>query len=360
MKITNIKFLRWYYMTTLRERNFRRLQESISGKKSDGHAVFNFYTYPFFQSITGVNLNDYFHKPSVTLQCQIEALELLDGIGNPVPDMGSVAEASGLGGIVKFDEHGFISVHPNPNIANVDEADELDWLEPGDPYGDNYMRQALETLQYMVDNCPKGYKINPHPVMGPFTVGANLRGISDFCADTIAEPDIVNKILDVVVETQIRFMKAQEKILGSLHHILVADDLSAFLSEPAYREFILPRYHQMFKEFPNTQRWLHNDSTARHVAPAIADSGMVAWQYLPEIPPQEALQLTKGNVTLLGGLSPLELQKWSADETYNNCIKTLKSFEENNRCVLGAGGSINQVPLENLKAMFKAADDFKL
>lgn len=347
-------------MSTLRERNFRRLRQSIAGEKSDGHAVFNYYTFPFFQTVTGVKLDDYFHKPKVTLECQIEALEKLDGVGNPVPDMGPVAEASGLGGVVKFDDHGFISVHPNPDIAAAVDAGDLDWLEPGDPYADNYMRQALETLQYMVDHCPKGYRVNPHVIMGPFTVGASIRGIGDFCADTIGEPDLVNKILDVVVETEIRFMRAQEKILGSLHHILVGDDISAFLSEPAYREFVLPRYEQLFKEFPNTQRWLHNDSTARHVAPAIGDSGMVAWQYLPSIDPRDALELTKGKVSLLGGLNPLDLQKWTADETYDKCIEVLKSFNGNNKCVLAAGGSVNQVPMENLKAMFKAADDYKI
>ncbi|GAA0181293.1 hypothetical protein SH2C18_38470 [Clostridium sediminicola] len=347
-------------MTTLRERNFRRLKQSIVGEKSDGHAVFNYYTYPFFQAVTGVKLDDFFHKPEVTLECQVEALEKIDGIGDLVPDMGSVAVASGLGGIVKFDDQGYISVHPNPRIAEAETVEDLDWLKPGDPYGDNYMRQALETLQYMVEHCPKGYRVNPHAVQGSFTTAANIRGISDCCADTLVEPEIVNRILDVVVETQIRFMKAQEKILGSLHHILVGDDLSAFLSEPTYREFILPRYQQMFKEFPNTQRWLHNDSTARHVAPAIGDSGMVAWQYHPDISPHDALELTKGKVSLLGGLSPLDLQKWTADETYDKCIEVLKSFEGNNKCVLAAGGSINQVPLENLKAMFKAADDYKI
>lgn len=347
-------------MSTLREKNSRRLRQSIAGEKSDAHGVFNFYTFPFFQAVTGVKLDEYFHNPQVTLQCQIEALEKLDGIGNPLPDLGSVAEASGLGGKVVFDDSGFISVQPNPAIAAVTEASELDWLKPGDPYGDNYMRQALETLQYMVDHCPKGYRVNPHPIMGPFTVGANLRGISDFCADTIAEPDLVNTILDVVIETQIRFMHAQEKILGSLHHILVADDLSSFLSEPAYRTFILPGYEKLFKEFPNTQRWLHNDSTARHIASVIPESGMVAWQYHPSISPPDALELTKGEVTLLGGLNPLDLQNWTVDETYNNCIEVLKSFKGNSKCVLAAGGSINQVPIENTKAMFKAADDFRL
>lgn len=347
-------------MSTLREKNLRRLKESIAGKQSDAHAVFNFYTFPFFQTVTGVNLDEYFHNPEITLESQIGAFEKLDGIGNPVPDMGAVAEASGLGGVVQFDDHGFISVHPNPRIASAETVADLDWLVPGDPYGDNYMGQALQTLEYMVTHCPEGYRVNPHPVMGPFTVGANIRGINQFSMDSLLDPGLVQKILDVVIETQIRFMKAQEKILGSLHHIFVADDLSAFLSEPMYRDLILPGYQQLFKEFPETQRWLHNDSTARHVAPAIADSGMVAWQYLPEIEPEDALALTGGKVSLLGGLSPLELQKWSAEETYDNCIKVLESFNGNNKFVLAAGGSVNQVPIANLKAMFKAADEFKI
>ncbi|MBF7096748.1 uroporphyrinogen decarboxylase family protein [Alkalibacter mobilis] len=347
-------------MPTLRERNFRRLRQSVAGEKSDGHAVFNFYTFPFFQAVTGVKLDDYFHKPEVALQCQVEALDLLDGVGNVVPDVGSVAEASGLGGIVKFDNLGFISIHPNPDIVAANDAGDLDWLVPGDPYGDNYMKQVLDTLQYMVDNCPEGYKVNPHPVMGPFTVGASLRGLINFCEDTVEDPDLVNKILDVVVETQIRFMRAQKKILGSLHHILIADDLSSMLSISAYRTFVLPRYEQMFKEFPDTQRWLHNDARAQHIAPAIVDAGMVAWQYLPTMDPSVALELTKGKITLLGGLNPLDLQKWTADETYDKCIEVLESFQGNNKCVLAAGGSINQVPIENLKAMFKAADDYKI
>ena len=116
----------------------------------------------------------------------------------------------------------------------------------------------------------------------------------------------------------------------------------------------------MFEPFPQTQRWLHNDSTPRHIAPAIADSGMVAWQYLPEIAPADALSLTGGKVTLLGGLNPLELQAWTPEETYETCIEVLKSFGGNNRCVLAAGGSVNQVPIPNLKAMFKAADDYEI
>lgn len=344
-------------MSTLKERNAERLRKSISGEKTDGHAVFNYYTFPFFQAATGIDLNEYFHNPKACLECQVQALDMLDGCGNIVPDMGPVAETSALGGKVRFDDHGFISVAP----AEIEELDDVLAIKPGDPYGDNYMRRALETLEYMVQNCPEGYKVNPHVIMGPFTVGAQLRGISDFCADTIAEPELVEAILDLVIETQVAFLHAQEKILGEpLHHVLVCDDLSAFLSQQAYQDIILPSYDRLFTEFPNTQRWLHNDSTARHVAPYISKGGMVAWQYHPSITPHDALELTEGKVTLLGGLSPVELAGLTVEETIEKCTEVLKSFEGNTKCVLAAGGSVNQVPIENLRAMFRVADEFKI
>ena len=318
-------------MSTLKERNAQRLQQSITGQRPDGHAVFNFYTYPFFQAATNVDLDQYFHNPKACFESQLEALELLDGCGNLVPDMGAVAETSALGGTVRFDEHGYISVKP----AEIEELDDVLAIKPGDPYGDNYMRRALETLEYMVQHCPDGYKVNPHAIMGPFTVGAQLRGISDFCADTIGEPDLVQAILDLVIETQINFLHAQEKILGGpLHHILVCDDLSAFLSAASYEEIILPSYDKLFAEFPHTQRWLHNDSTA--------------------------LELTDNKVTLLGGLAPVELAGLTVEQTIQKCNEVIDSFQGNPRCVLAAGGSINQVPIENLKAMFQVADQRKI
>ena len=57
--------------------------------------------------------------------------------------------------------------------------------------------------------------------------------------------------------------------IAPLHHVLVCDDLSAFLNPQMYKELIIPIYEKLFAEFPNTQRWLHNDSTTRHIVSQI-------------------------------------------------------------------------------------------
>lgn len=252
-----------------------------------------------------------------------------------------------------------------PHIAGHEGAgiivEEAMAIQPGDPYGDNYMRIALETLEYMVQHAPKDIKVNPPICMAPFTVCAQLCGIGDFCANTLEDPDMVQAMLDVATETCIRYMKACEKVMGGpLHHLLLSDDLSSFLSVRGFEEWVLPTYEKIFKEFPNNQKWLHNDAKANHLAKAIADAGFQAWQYAPSVPSEHAMAETGGRVSLLGGLHPVELQSMSAQQTYDVCMEKPRSFGGNNKFVLGVGGSVNQIPVENLMAMFHAADDYKL
>lgn len=348
-------------MSTLRERTHRRMAQSIAGEPSDGHSVFYFYTYPFYQNVTGMPLPEYFHDPKMQLDMQAKVLDMLDGVGNLCPDVGSVAEASSFGCPVRFDNAGFISVHEYPGLKDIEDADEIDeLLHFQGPYGDNYMKVALETLKYMVENCPERYKVNPPVVMGPFTVACQMFGPGDFCEMTLIDPDIVTTLMDRIVEAEIAYMKEMEKILGSLHHILVCDDISAFLSPGLFEEFVMPYYDKLFAEFPNTQRWLHNDANAKHIAHLIPKCGFKAWQYGPCMTAKEAAELTGNQVTLFGGFKPLELANMSLEEVETKLNELFDEFDGNPKQVVATMGSVNQVPLENLKLILKMCDERKI
>ena len=56
----------------------------------------------------------------------------------------------------------------------------------------------------------------------------------------------------------------------------------------------------------------------------------------------------------------MELAGLTVEQTIQKCNEVIDSFEGNPRCVLAAGGSINQVPIENLRAMFRVADERKI
>lgn len=343
--------------STLRNRTFDRLKKCIAGEETDAHAVFHFYTFPFYKNVTGVDLKEYFHNPKTAFDVQLEGIEKMEKCGSFQPDLGPAAECSAIGGQVRFDAEGFISIAPS-GVGTFEEAIQL---KPGDPWGDNYMRNALEMLQYMVENAPPDIKVNAPICMAPFTVSAQLRGITDFMMDTILDPDLVRALLDVATETCINYMKACEKILGGpLHHLFLSDDLSSFMNVERFDELVKPTYEAIFREFPHSEKWLHNDAKADHLAKPIADTGFQTWQYAPSVPSEYAMEQTGGQVTLFGGLNPLDFQKKSAQETYDICVEKLKSFKGNNKYVLGVGGSVNQIPVENLLAMLHAADDFKI
>lgn len=344
-------------LKTLKERTFARLGQSVQGIPTDHHAVFNYYTYPFYQSVTGVDLKQYYHDPKLMMETQLQVIEMLDGCGSLQPDVGSVAESSSLGGHIRFDRTGFISVHD----IGIECVEDLVNMKPGDPEGDNYMRVALDALQYMLENVPEGVRVNPPICMGPFTVAAQLRGIGDFCSDTLEDPDFVAALLEITTQTCINYIAASEKLFKKpLHHVLLCDDISAFLSERGFREWIKPTYEKIMAQFPNTQFWLHNDADAFHLAEAISESGFVGWQYAPNISTPALLEKTKGRVSLFGGLSPIQLQSMTPEEVYRVSIEKLQSFGGNTRCVLGVGGSVNQIPIANLMAMLRAADEYKI
>ncbi|MDO4621416.1 MAG: uroporphyrinogen decarboxylase family protein [Eubacteriales bacterium] len=342
--------------STLRERSFDRFSKALRGEKTDAHAVFHFYTFPFYHACTNVNLKEYFSDPKVAFETQLEGIEKLERIGNLQPDFGINIETSALGGTVRYDKEGFMSVEK----MQIETEEEVADIKLPNPWDTELGYKCLSQLQYFKENCPDWCKVNAPTVTGPFTVAAQLRGITDFMCDTLEDPDFCEALIEKSTEFCIMYMKEVEKILGHIPHLFLSDDLTSFLQPGPFNEFVAPAYKALFKEFPDSQRWLHNDAQAWHLAESLENVGIQAWQYAKNLNPAELAEKTHNNITLFGGLDPLAFQKISAQETYDICINRLKEFNGNSRLVLGAGGTVNQIPVENLLAILKAADDYKI
>ncbi len=340
---------------TLSERNQKRIRNSIEGRKSDRQPFMFFINYPFIHSVTGVPLHEYFNDPKTMLDAQVETFRKL-GLNGPVmPDYGVVAECSGMGAHIQYDKLGFPSVHNPQNL----ELEEVVKIKPGDPWAGNLMTKALEALQYMKGNAPEGFIVENSIMVGPFTTAAMLRGISDFCADLYEEPDMIKALIDTVVETEIRFMKEQEKILGKLDHILLADDITSFVSEGQFREFVMPAYDKLYSAFPGVERWLHNDGEAGRLAGLIADCGFKLWHVGTCFDIVQARKDSRGEVSLVGNLSPLtDLRQGTAESVWEAANRQMDLFEGDSKFILGTGGYINYgTPPENLIAVIKAAEE---
>ena len=311
--------------------------------------------HPFFASVCGISLRQYFESPQEMMKAQLKAFELT-GYQNPLlPDFGVVPVASGFGCRVVFDNIGI----PGCESLEAEELEELDGLEPADPKGENYMGKALEYLAYMKKYKPEGIQAGPSLLMGPVTVASLIRGTTDFCMDIFDDPKRVNRLLDVITETSVSYLKAQEEILGSLKHLVVSDDISSFLSRSQYEEFVLPHYEKLLCHFPDTVKILHNDAEAAHLAGAIGDTDFDYWHVGSCIDIQKAREDSHGKITLIGGLDPIrEVAKLPPESLYDTAVKRLEAMGGDDRMILSAGGFVNYgTSPENIKEVVRAVQE---
>lgn len=106
------------------ERNVERLRKSIAGEKTDGHAVFNFYTYPFFHAATNVPLNEYSIILSFAFSLSRKRWRCWTAVVTWFLIWVRLAECGALDGKVRFGRHGrhgFISVEP----AEIEDLDDV-------------------------------------------------------------------------------------------------------------------------------------------------------------------------------------------------------------------------------------------
>ncbi len=345
-------------MDDLYIRNNIRLLKSIRGEKPDAHPFYLWFNFPFVKSVTGVDMDRYFHDPATMFEAQLELISQLDGCAAFYPDFGVVPESSGLGGKIRFDNKGFISV----SASGINGMEDVRKMKPADPYGSNYMRKCLETLDYMKTHMPqgKGYALDAAKLVGPFTVAAQTYGITELCLEIYDNPDLVKALIDIAAETGIRFMKEQEKILGKLDYILIADDIAAFLSEKDFREMVVPSYDRIFAEFPGVERRYHNDANAFHLAGAIADAGFSLWHMGHMFSILDAAAKSDNRITICGDLEPVVFAGLSEEEAENACNELLTRFDGNTSLVLSTGGFFSYgTPIANVKALMRSADQRK-
>ena len=334
----------------------QRLEGSIAGEKLNRQPIHFFIDAPFCCSVTGVPMQEYYASPQTMMECQLETYDKIGGFGSLYADFGVVAEGSAYGGQVRSDPTGVLALRP----SGIETLEDVQKLEPMDLYGDHFVGKSLRIMEYMVQHKPEDYRVDITRVIAPFTTAASLRGISDFCSDIYEDPDMVFALLDRVCEDLIRYVREQERIIGHpARYILLADDISSFLSPASFREFVKPYYEKFWAAFPYAQRWLHNDADAAHLAGAIAAAGVSLWHAGSGIDVHKAMADAGNRVRIVGNLHPIHvLRDGTPDSVYEATCGFIRECKGNTKHVVSVGGYVTwDTPVENVKAMIQAADD---
>jgi uroporphyrinogen decarboxylase len=320
-------------------------------------AVYN--AAPLTTSLTGTEINAYYRNPDLKMAAQLKLLELLPGIVTIPPlwaDFGPVLECSAFGSEILWQEN-------DPPFAKrvIHSYPEIGGIKPVNPERDGLMPMALEHYRYMWDHlsqkhldewgCLDGVAVT----VGPVETAGLLIDYQNFFLGFYDAPDQIKMLLEVVTESILRWVFAQEEINGRLKQLIVIDHMAAQITADQFEEFCFPYLQRIFREFAHATRLYHNEGNVGHVLSRIADLGADIFHF--GIDMAIAKKAIGDQIVLMGNLHPVNvLLNRSPAEVKDACRKCLDLGAPGGNFILsGAGGLAPYTPIENIKAMAEAA-----
>jgi len=188
-------------------------------------------------------------------------------------------------------------------------------------------------------------------VEGPAAEAADVRGVEGFFMDLLLEPERTSELMDLCLETAIKFAAAQ--IEAGADTIGIGDAVASQVSATAYEEHIQPREKKLVEAIQRqgAKARLHICGNITHLLPGIATLGVDILD-LDHMVDMRAARAAVGNRVMLSGNidpvagvlrgTPEKIRRYMRD-TY---AQAGNPFAVNAGCEIPSG-----TPPENLRAL---------
>jgi uroporphyrinogen decarboxylase len=314
---------------------------------------------PFTTAFTGMDINAYYRNPDLKMAAQLKLLELLPGIVTIPPlwaDYGPVLECSAFGSEILWQEH-------DPPFAKraIHSYPEIEHLKPVNPEKDGLMPFALDHYRYMWDHIDKEYLDEwgcldgVAVTVGPVETAGLLIDYQNFFLGFYDAPEQIKGLLDVVTESILRWICAQEKINGRLKQLILIDHMASQITSDQFEEFCFPYLKKIFREYAHATRLYHNEGNVQHLLPRIADLGADVFHFGIDVGPTK--KAIGDRVVLMGNIHPVHvLLNQGSSGIKEACWNCLDMGAPGGNFILSSGGGLApHTPKENLEAMAEAA-----
>ncbi|NJN96076.1 MAG: uroporphyrinogen decarboxylase [Anaerolineales bacterium] len=261
---------------------------------------------PWLPGYAGVHTLDFFLLPDLWLKIHKDLLDRFpDAVWIPGfwVEYGMAAEPSAFGARVHFHEDRPPSIEP----VTTDLAFWAD-APAADPYEDGFMPLVLRLTQHAEERLQaEGLGINMVAARGPMVTAGWIMGITDLMTGLITHPKEVNRFLDTLTTTIIRWLHAQLKQIRQPEGILLLDDIVGMISVNHYHEFVEPHLRRIFDEFDGLIRIYHNDTPCAHLYPALAEANFDVFNFSHKADIAIVKAQMGHRVALMGNVPPLEI-----------------------------------------------------
>jgi len=199
---------------------------------------------------------------------------------------------------------------------------------------------------------------------GPLTVAVNLRG-SEFLSDLVEDPAYADELMGFLTEAAILRAKAITALWGiQRQEIGLADDMIEAIGVRTYIERVLPhhrRYYDALDPERRMRRTMHLCGDAcRHFPIIAAECGVSSFDTGFPLDFAAVHRAVGPSVEILGGVEVATLLHGAPEAVFARAQSILTSgVLEGERFILREANNLPPcVPMENLAAMYRAAQEY--
>jgi len=150
----------------------------------------------------------------------------------------------------------------SPMLANqgrvLTDGDEVMRLAVPDPAKNEVLRRLVGMCGFLEAETGRRVPISAGQE-GPFTSAVLLRG-EHFLADLYDAPSLAHRLLDVVTDTYIAFVRYVHALNGeTTGSVGLADDFAGLISPALWPEFVVPYWRRLFDELGPGRRVVHSE-----------------------------------------------------------------------------------------------------
>ena len=306
---------------------------------------------PWLPGWTGISALDYFTNEQLWFDSNLKAVKRFPQImffPGFWSEFGMCTEPSAFGTKCSWRENEL--PHADKVITDIQQVNSL---QRPNPKTDGMLPFVIKRLRHCQPKIEKaGHSIKFAVSRGPLNVATFLMGSTEFLTAIRTNPDDTRKLLKLVTDFTVNWLKLQAETFPSIDGILILDDIIGFLGDDDFKQFAKPSLEQIYGALNVTVKFFHNDAAGLVCAPYLAEIGINLFNFSYEHSLDQMKELTNNEVTLLGNIPPRDVLEMGTPEDVRNSVKAaLDSVADKKRIIMSCGGGMPpDVSTENIEA----------
>jgi len=201
-----------------------------------------------------------------------------------------------------------------------------------------------------------GHAIRFAVARGPLNIACFLMNSTDFLIGIRTEPEAIHRLLGIVTDYLIDWLRLQAETFSSIDGVLILDDIVGFLGEEDFKTMALPYLERIFGCMDVSVKFFHNDAGGVVCAPYLAGIGVNLFNFSFNHSLSEMKALTNNAVTLVGNIPTLEVLAGGTPEEVGDSVRAaLAGVGDRRRVIVSCGGGMpGGVSSENIEAFVSA------